>query len=83
MSIRQLRALDSYPVAGGRVFIIESPIEAPRDRDAYQAALGRFAIDGVEYVAAGFEWKQPATPIAVGEHIGIVVRPVPSAPPTK
>lgn len=59
----------------GTVFIIESPVKADRKHKAMMESLqGKIKIDGIEYTPLGFEWHLPATPVSVGEKIGVLVK---------
>lgn len=73
--MRNLTSLEKYNVHGrGAVFIVGSPINAPRDQMKYKEALGPITIDGIEREPIGFEWKVLATPVYVGEKIGVLAR---------
>ena len=69
-------SLDRFEVKGrGTVFCIESPVKAERNHKAMMDALnGSIKIDGIKYEPLGFEWHVPATPVYVGEKIGVLVK---------
>lgn len=70
-----IKSLDTYEIEGrGIVFYIESPVTVERNYKSMMAVLGGvIEIDGKEYVPKGFEWHVPATPVYVGEKIGVLV----------
>ena len=62
-----------YLEEGKIIFIVRSPIEAPRIMKEYISALGKkIKIDGEIYVVKGIEWHLPATPVSIGEYIAIL-----------
>ncbi len=67
---------DSYLLSGGRrVFIIASPVECKRTFEDFVQAVGKeIYIDDEKYQIDGVEMHMPATPIKVGEFIGILVK---------
>ena len=74
--MHKLKSLDTYRLKdrGQTVYMVESPIAAPRERAAYLAALGEVEIDGKVREVAGIEWNVPNSPVYVGEKIGLAVR---------
>lgn len=58
----------------GRVFVVESPFSCNRN-DVLNFLGGKVEIDGVEYNPIGVEVFSLATPLHIGETIGILVAP--------
>lgn len=58
----------------GMVFVISSPVTAPRNAADYLSALGgEIEINGEVYKPLAFEWNMPGTPVSIGESVGILV----------
>lgn len=70
-----VKSLDQYKITGrGTVFVIPSPVTAERTLEAMKAAVGeRIIINSVEYNVVSFDMYLPATPVRIGENIGILV----------
>ena len=73
--MRKLKSLESFYTKDRDMttYIVESPIAAPRDGFLYMCLLGDVEIDGVVRRPVGIEWSVPATPVFVGEKIGLLV----------
>lgn len=67
---------DKFYLKGkGTVLVIPSPVESNRDFKSYSKAIGgSIEIDKVVYKPISFEWYALATPISVGEMIGVLVQ---------
>jgi hypothetical protein len=70
----KVKSLDRYRFYRGLVLIVASPVTCPRSHEHLRAALGdEIEIDGQVYAIKATEIRLPATDIAVGEPIGILV----------
>lgn len=70
----------------GKVFVVESPVSAARNGGAMLEALGKeIEINGIVYEPIGVEMYMPNSPVSIGEHIGLCVKPhlMDSQDPTK
>lgn len=58
----------------GTVFVIKCPVTAERSMKALHEAIGPvLLIDGIEYRPKAYEIRLPATPVRIGEKIGVLV----------
>ena len=71
----KVKSIATYavPNRNGPVFMVDSPVSADRTQAAVLAAIGnKILIDGLEYKPVGVEMFMPATPVWVGERIGLL-----------
>ncbi len=67
--------MDSFKIAGrGTIWIVKSPIKM--DRYSPEIAGNVISHSGSLWRVSGIETRKPATPISIGEEIGLLVRPV-------
>ena len=75
-----VKSLGTFDIRGrGPGFLINSPVSVERDGKSIFEAIGEtILIDGKEYKIKGIEMYMPATPVRIGEEIGILVQHIES-----
>lgn len=71
--MHKVKSLDKIIQNIGTIFIIETPVSVERNNEAMFKEFAQIEIDGTVFTPKGFERYCLATPLRIGENIGILV----------